>query len=155
MRMAALLLLAGCAAPAETAPRPRPYPRRPIPTRACIACAEKEARNADLLKKVRRYEDIIAWLADRNVKPPRPDRNGVITVSERARVVVSVGRDHGAWVGDVLYVHRDSEVVAKIELETIDRLWSVGKVVVQWKEPRIDDAVTSDPSDLDLSPERH
>lgn len=138
MPWAVPLLLAGCAAP------------------LCRDCPDKDARVSKLEDRVRTLqyalEDYVARTHLRD-RAPRVKAEGVITAySPSHRVVIlSVGEEYGVREDDVFWVHRDYKVVAKVRIERVERLWSSGRIVIQGREPRVDDPVTNEVADVDLN----
>lgn len=141
MRVFLLLALAGCA----SAP--------------CPGCAERDERIAKLDDRVRTLQYAFEDYVDRSSRldrAPKVKAEGVITAySPKHHVVVlSVGEEYGVQPGDAFWVHRDYKVVAKVRVERVDRLWSSGRIVLQGREPRVNDPVTNDVGDVDLSYEQ-
>jgi len=100
----------------------------------------------ELARERQRLQEIIGHLNSLGVRTdgiaPRKPLSGKVTavVGELDLVVINLGRDAGVNEGDDFTIYRGNTFVGKIVIDSVDRPWASGRVVLKGKEePRVGD----------------
>jgi len=67
----------------------------------------------------------------------------IVAAAESGVVVISVGIDDGVMIGDEFAIIRGGEIIAKIEIDRVDRKWASGKIQQRSRDPKVGDDVSN------------
>jgi len=94
----------------------------------------------ELARERQRLQEIIANLSLQGIRvdglAPKKALSGKVTavVGELDLVVINLGRDAGVSEGDDFTIYRGNTFIGKVVIDSVDRPWASGKIVLKGKE---------------------